>query len=70
MQDELFTCEIAIASEQLALDHRDPSDCFIAAKAQVRGAILGAAVDRLIDCAAIGHGEPIAVAPYGLSSAD
>mgnify|MGYP001020455583 CR=1 FL=1 len=48
-----LTYEVAIASEQLALDHWDPADRFIAATAKVLDATPVTADARLIDCAVI-----------------
>lgn len=48
-----ITNDIAIASEQLALDHWDPADRLIAATAHVLGATLITADARLITCTGI-----------------
>lgn len=53
VREAQLTYEVAIASEQLALDHWDPADRFIAATAKVLDATLVTADARLIDCAVI-----------------
>jgi PIN domain nuclease of toxin-antitoxin system len=45
--------EVVMASEQLALDHWDPADRFIAATARVLDATLITADERLIPCPGI-----------------
>jgi PIN domain nuclease of toxin-antitoxin system len=48
-----LTAEIAVASEELELDHGDPADRFIAATALVSGATLITADERLIRCSGL-----------------
>ena len=45
-----LTFEVAMASQRITLDHRDPADRFLAASAQVFGLTLVTADARLLRC--------------------
>ena len=50
VHEAAITYDVAMASEELVLDHWDPADRFIAATAQLREATLITAGERLIGC--------------------